>query len=151
MAVLLVCSHAALADDHVVSLKDLQRQLRTTAEQRTANQTDLVRVLSLPAAKAEFAKYNITQNQVTAAVASLDDSELARLADRARTAEKDVEGGLIVGLLALIGLVVVIIIVVSIVSEAAPPPSPSDEVYASTGNGGVKGWAASAQIAAIHG
>jgi hypothetical protein len=46
----------------------------------------------------------------------LSDDELARLADRARASEKDVQGGLIVGILALIGLIVVIIIVVAIVA-----------------------------------
>ena len=44
-----------------------------------------------------------------------------RLADRARASEKDVEGGLIVGILALIGLVVVIIIVASLVAQAELP------------------------------
>jgi hypothetical protein len=48
------------------------------------------------------------------AVATLNDSELARLSDRARASEKDVQGGLIVGILALIGLIVVIIIGVAV-------------------------------------
>ena len=55
------------------------------------------------------------------AVATLSDDELARLSDRTRASEKDVEGGLIVGILALIGLIVVIIVVVSIVAEAEAP------------------------------
>jgi hypothetical protein len=61
-----------------------------------------------------------------AAVATLSDAELARLSDRARSSEKDVEGGLIVGILALIGLIVVIIIVVSLVAKAdLPAPATS--------------------------
>ena len=56
------------------------------------------------------------------AVATLNDEELARLADRARASEKDVEAGIIVGILALIGLIVVIIIVVSVVAEADTAP-----------------------------
>jgi len=39
------------------------------------------------------------------------------LADRAREAEQDVEGGFIVGLLALIGLVVVILVVLAVVND----------------------------------
>ena len=54
------------------------------------------------------------------AIAQLSDDELARLATKARSAEQDVQGGLIVGLLALIGLIVVIIIVVSLVSWSGP-------------------------------
>jgi hypothetical protein len=45
----------------------------------------------------------------------LDDAELSRLAARARAVEQDVEGGIIVGLLALIGLVVVVIVVLTVI------------------------------------
>ena len=152
MTVLLVCTHSAVAaDDHIVPLTDLQQQLRTAAQQRAADRADLTRVLALPAAKAEFAKYNVTPAQVQTAVATLSDSELARLASRARSAEKDVEGGLIVGLLALIGLIVVIIIVVSLVAEAAPPASPSEQISASTDHGSVERWTAVPQVAPVHG
>jgi len=47
----------------------------------------------------------------------LNDEELSRLADRARAVEQDVQGGLIVGLLALIGLIVVILVVVIVVTN----------------------------------
>jgi hypothetical protein len=152
VTVLLVCTHSAVAaDDHIVPLTDLQQQLRTAAQQRAADQTDLARVLALPAAKAEFAKYDISPTQVQTAVATLSDSELARLASRARSAEKDVEGGLIVGLLALIGLVVVIIIIVSVVTQAVPPPAPSADIYASADHGSVKRGAPVPQVAPVHG
>ncbi len=147
-----MCTHSAVAaEDHLVPLTDIQEQLRNAAKQRGTDETDLVRVLTLPAAQAEFAKYNISPTQVKTAVATLSDAELARLASRARTAEKDVEGGLIVGLLALIGLIVVIIIVVSLVAEATPPPSSSDEVRASTTHGGVEGGTSIPQVATIYG
>jgi ABC-type transporter Mla subunit MlaD len=152
MTVLLVCTHSAVAgDDHIVPLTDLQQQLRTAAQQRAADQTDLARVLALPAAKAEFAKYDINPTQVQTAIATLSDAELARLASRARSAEKDVEGGLIVGLLALIGLIVVVIIIVSVVTQAVPPSSPSGDVYASADHGGVKRGTPVPQVAPVHG
>lgn len=125
MLFLVVTTQAAVADDHVVSLNELQNQLRTSAGQRATNTADIERVLSLPAAAKELSKYNINSGQIHQAVATLSDTELARLADRARTAEKDVEGGLIVGILALIGLIVVIIIVVTLVTEARPPAMPN--------------------------
>jgi hypothetical protein len=109
------------AHEHIVSLKELQGQLRSAANDRAKNLEDIQRVLSHPTAVAELKKSNVTIEQVRVAVAALSDAELARLSDRARMAEKDVEGGLIVGLLALIGLIVVIIVVVSIVAEADSP------------------------------
>jgi len=74
-------------------------------------------VLSLPAAQEALAKSHLTTARVTTAIAELDDAELAELADRARDAEQDVEGGIIVGLLALIGLVVVVLVGLSIVND----------------------------------
>jgi hypothetical protein len=142
MLVLFMSQQAAIAGDHVVPIRELQQRLQTTAEQRVRNIADIVRVLSYPAATAELAKHNINAAQVHQAVATLSEAELARLAKQARDVEKDVQGGLIVGLLALIGLVVVILIVVSIVSEAMPP---------SPGNGGIKGWATVPQVAPING
>jgi hypothetical protein len=149
MLVLLVSVNSAAAEDHVVPLRELERQLRQTAEQRARNMADIERVLSYPAAAQEFAKYNVTGDQVHQAVATLTDSELARLADRARDAEKDVQGGFIVGILALIGLIVVIIIVVALVAQAMPQGAGTD-TYASMGNGGVNGWASVPQIAPVH-
>ncbi len=107
----------ACAQDHVVPLAEVQRALRSEAEARARNQADIERVLSLPAAQNALQKAGVNQDQVRKAVSTLNDEELARLADRARTAEQDVQGGLIVGLLALIGLIVVILIVVTVVKK----------------------------------
>lgn len=142
MLVLLVSTQTAVADDHVVSIQELQQRLQKTAEQRVRNVADIERVLAYPAATAELAKYNINGRQVHEAVATLNDAELARLADRARAAEKDVEGGLIFGLLALIGLIVVILVVISVVSDATPP-SPRDC--------GVESWPPAPQVAPVNG
>jgi hypothetical protein len=105
-----------LADDHVLPLTELHEKARSASENRTKNVEDIERVLSYPAAAQALAKSNVNQNQMRRAVATLSDDELARLADKARASEKDVQGGFIVGILALIGLVVVIIIVVALVA-----------------------------------
>jgi hypothetical protein len=105
------------AESHVVDLSELQHDLKSSQEARAKNLADIERVLSLPAAQEALAKAQLTTARVTTAIAELDDAELARLADRARVAEKDVEGGFIVGLLALIGLVVVVLIVLSVVND----------------------------------
>jgi hypothetical protein len=106
----------ASAQGQVVPLSELHNQLDSTTRARAGNLSDIDRVLSLPAAQQAMANAKVDPAQARAAIAQLDDNELSRLADRARAAEADVEGGIIVGLLALIGLVVVIIIVVAIVA-----------------------------------
>ena len=106
---------AATADDHVMPLSELHQQAQAASQERAKNVADIERVLSYPAASEALQKADVNQAQMQKAVATLDDAELARLADRARASEKDVQGGLIVGILALIGLIVVIIIVVALV------------------------------------
>ncbi len=106
----------AWADDHVVPLTELHDKARSASEDRAKNIADIERILSYSAAAQALQKSNVNQEQMRRAVATLSDDELARLADRARASEKDVQGGLIVGILALIGLIVVIIVVVTVVA-----------------------------------
>jgi hypothetical protein len=111
----------AAAYEHIVPLTELRGQIENASKERVKNMEDIQRVLSYPAAAAALQKSNVNPGQMRAAVATLSNEELARLAERARASEKDVEGGLIVGILALIGLIVVIIIVVSVVAKADLP------------------------------
>jgi hypothetical protein len=113
----------AFADDHIVPLGELQNRVRSAAAERARNIADIERVLSYPAAAQALQKSNVNQQQMKTAVATLSDAELARMADRARASEKDVQGGLIVGILALIGLIVVIIIVVAVVADNRSGPA----------------------------
>lgn len=108
---------ASYAQDHVVPLVELQSQLRAGVDKQATDRADITRVLSLPAARQALQKSNVNPQQVQTAVAMLSPSELSRMATQARLAEKDVEGGFIVGILALIGLVVVIIIVLAVVKK----------------------------------
>jgi phosphopentomutase len=103
------------AQQHLVPLDELHQRLRQSGESRARDTADIGRVLSLPAARDAMRKANVDPARVQVALSVLSDQELSRLADRARAAEQDVQGGLIVGLLALIGLIVVILIVVSAV------------------------------------
>ncbi|HZQ56326.1 MAG TPA: PA2779 family protein [Bryobacteraceae bacterium] len=106
---------AAWAQDHVVPLQELHEKARAASQERAKNIADIERVLSYPAAAQALQKADVNREQMRTAVATLSDDELARLADRARASEKDVQGGLIVGILALIGLIVVILIVIAVV------------------------------------
>jgi hypothetical protein len=107
----------ASAQSHVVSLSELHQQLASKTEARAKNLADIQRVLSSPPAQIALQKANVNPGDIQKAVAQLTDEELSRVADRARLAEKDVEGGFIVGLLALIGLVVVILVVLAVIND----------------------------------
>jgi hypothetical protein len=106
----------AFAEEHVVPLSELSQEGRAAAASRAGNLADVRRVLSLPAAQDALRKAQVNTGQMNRAIAQLSDDELSQLAAKARSAEQDVQGGLIVGLLALIGLIVVILVVVSVVS-----------------------------------
>ncbi len=128
------------AQGHLVPLDELHKKLESKAEERARNAADVERVLTYPAAAEALKKYNVNGDQMRAAVATLSDAELAHFAERARAAEKDVQGGLIVGLLALIGLIVVIIVVVHAVADLGLSP-----------HGGVENARPVPQIAPVNG
>ena len=104
----------ASAQDHVVPLAEVERAMRTKSEARAESIADIDRVMALAPAVKELQRVNVTPGQVHAAVSALNDEEVARLAQRARGAEHEVQGGIVVGLLALIGLIVVIVIVLGV-------------------------------------
>ncbi len=112
---LFIVPTTASAQDHVVALAELEGTFRSKAEARARNIEDIDRVMALPAATKELQRLNVTQRQIHAAASTLNDEELMRLAQNARGAEQEVQGGFIVGILALIGLIVVIVIILSIV------------------------------------
>ena len=107
----------AAAASHVVDLSELQQAVNHSHGQRSQHLADIGRVLQLPAARDALAKAHLEMPRVEAAIASLNDAELSRLAERARAVEQEVQGGIIVGLLALIGLVVVVIVVLSVIKN----------------------------------
>jgi hypothetical protein len=110
-----VMPRPAAAGTHLVGLSELRQDLNRAHGKRAQDLADIERVLALPAAQDALAKSHLDMPRVESAIASLDDAELSRLAARARAVEQDVEGGIIVGLLALIGLVVVVIVVLTVI------------------------------------
>jgi len=108
---------AAETGSHVVSLSELHNDLNQARQSRAKNLADIERVLSLPAAQEALSKTRLNMTRVKAAIAELSDEELDRLAVQARAAEEDVEGGLVVGFLALIGLIVVVVVVLSVIQD----------------------------------
>jgi len=110
-----VMPQPAVAETHVVGLSELHQDLNQSHEARAKDLADIERVLSLHAAQNALSSAHLDMPRVESAIASLNDAELSRLAVRARAVEQDVQGGVIVGLLALIGLIVVVIVVISVV------------------------------------
>ena len=99
-------------DDHVVPLSQLRGDVNYVASQRTKNLADIGQVLSMPAVQEQLGKANLKGDQVQAAVARLDDKELARLADRARAVDQDVRAGVDGVVWFLAGLVVFVVLIV---------------------------------------
>lgn len=108
---------ALRAQNHVIPLWELQSELETNAQRQARDRADITRVLSLPAARGFLDKSKISPTQVQTVVAMLSPEELSRMATQARLVERDVQGGFIVGILALIGLIAVILIVVAVVHK----------------------------------
>jgi hypothetical protein len=139
-----VVSMQASAQQHVVPLAELQSKVQAISKDRAQNIADIERVLSYPAAVQALEKSGVKQEQVRTAVATLSNDELARFAEKARASENDVQGGLLVGVLALIGLIVVILIIIAIVADARPAPGSDLPSYS-----GVENAPAFAQAASV--
>src|SRR5262245_50780529 len=68
------------AQQHLVPLDELHARLGAAARDRDRSAADIERVLAYPAAARALEKYHVTPQQVTTAVATLSDAELARFA-----------------------------------------------------------------------
>ncbi len=106
----------AQPQDHVLPLPAVRQELSHAASQRATDLADIQRLLARPEAQQELAKARITPGQAQKAISVMSDQELARLAARARSADQDVQGGFIVGLLAIIGAITVIVIVLAVLA-----------------------------------
>src|SRR5215467_807919 len=83
----------ALAQSHVVSPADLQKQAVAASQARQQNLEAVRNLLSTPVAEKAMKSAKIDARQVKTAVASLDDQELAQLAARANKAQADFSAG----------------------------------------------------------
>jgi uncharacterized protein (DUF3084 family) len=116
LSLAILFSTSAPAQEHIAPLSAVRQDLQRTASQRATNLADIERLLARPEARQELAKARLNPEQAQKAISLLNDEELARLAARARTAEQDVQGGLLIGLLAIIGAITVILIVAALVA-----------------------------------
>jgi hypothetical protein len=104
-----------MAQSHVVSPADLQKEAVAATRTRQHNAQTLNRFLSSPTAKKALRTAHVDPTRVKTAISSLSDEELAQLAARAEKAQSDFAAGLLPSrtlLLIILAILVVILIIV---------------------------------------
>jgi hypothetical protein len=107
----------ALAQSHVVSPADLQKQAMAASQVRQHNLETVQRLLSTPTAEKAMKSANMDPQQVKTAVSTLNDQELTQLAARADKAQADFAAGnlserdLVLIILAVAVLILIIVAV----------------------------------------
>lgn len=106
-----------LAQAHLVSPCDLQRQLLAASQSRQNNLEIVQRFLSSATAERAMRSLHADARQVTGAMSFLSDQELAQMAARANKAQADFAAGNITDhdlLIILIAVLVLILIIVAV-------------------------------------
>jgi len=93
LAMIFAVPQNLLADTHVVSPSDLQKQIVETTRDRQQNLTSVREFLSTTTAEKAMKSASIDPKKVQNAVSSLSDDELANLAQRADKAQADFAAG----------------------------------------------------------
>lgn len=107
----------ALAQSHVVSPADLQKEAVATSQVRQHNLDSIQHLLSTPAAEKALKSAKINTQQVKTAVATLNDQELAQLASRADKAQADFYAGNLSErdlILIILGIAILVLIIVAV-------------------------------------
>jgi hypothetical protein len=106
-----------MAQSHVVSSADLQKEIVSATQTRQQNIDTLTNALSGSKAEKALKAAQVDPTQVKTAVSSLSDAELAQLAARASHAQNDFAAGRISDrdlLIILVGVAVLILIIVAV-------------------------------------
>jgi len=107
----------ALAQSHVVSPADLQREAVAASQVRQHNLDSVQRLLSTPAAEKGLKSAKMDTQQVKTAVSTLNDQELAQLAARADKAQADFAAGNLSErdlILIILGIAILVLIIVAV-------------------------------------
>ncbi len=117
LALFFAVPSSLMAQVHVVSPAELQKQTVDAAQTRQHNVQTLREFLSTPRAEKAMKSANIDASQVKTAISSLSDEELANLASRSQKAQTDFAAGnlsdrdLIIILLLIVALILIIVAV----------------------------------------
>jgi hypothetical protein len=114
---LILCSTSILAQTHVVSPSDIHKELVNAAQTRRDNQQKVKGLFSSDETRKAMEAAQINPERVDAAVATLSDEELARLAARADKLDKDFAAGRLSDrdlLIVIIGIAALILIIIAV-------------------------------------
>ncbi len=106
-----------LAQDHVVSTTELQKQVLAATQARHRNIKTLGQFLSTPTAEKAIKAAGMDAGKVQTAVASLSDQDLAQLAAKASRAQADFAAGNLSDrdlILIILGVAALILIIVAV-------------------------------------
>ncbi|MFB3812804.1 MAG: PA2779 family protein [Terriglobales bacterium] len=106
-----------LAQGHVVSPADMQKEMLAATQARQRNLDTVTRFLSSPKAGKAMKSARMDPEQVKTAVATLNDEELAQLASRAEKAQADFAAGALSDrdlLIIILGIAALVLIIVAV-------------------------------------
>jgi len=107
----------ALAQSHVVSPADLQKQVTAASQVRQHNLETVQHFLATPTAEKAIKSANMDPQQVKTAVSTLNDQDLAQLAARSDKAQADFAAGNLTErdlVLIILAIAVIILIIVAV-------------------------------------
>ena len=117
LATLFAIPQDLMAQSHVVSPSDLQKQAVQASQARQQNHDKVIEFLASDTARKAMQSAHIDAVQVSNAVSSLSDAELAQLATRVDKAQRDFAAGnlndrdLILIILAVVALILIVVAV----------------------------------------
>lgn len=117
LAMFFVVPSDVMAQNHVVSPTELQKEVVAASQTRQRNIDTLQQLLSSPAAEKAIKSAQMDPRQVKNAVSALDDQDLARLAARADKANADFAAGSLSDrdlILIIVAIAVIILIIVAV-------------------------------------
>jgi hypothetical protein len=117
LSILLAIPQNAMAQNHVVSSSDIQKDVAAASTSREKEVAQLESFFSSPQAQKAMKSVHATYQQVEAAIQQLNSDDLARLSARSEIAQKDFAAGrladrdLIIIALAILALILIIVAV----------------------------------------
>jgi len=114
---LILCSMGILAQTHVVSQADIHKELVNSAQARRQNLQKVKRLFSSDETRKALESAQISPEKVDAAISTLSDDELARLASRSDKLDQDFAAGRINNrdlLIIIVGIAALILIIVAV-------------------------------------
>jgi Flp pilus assembly protein TadB len=114
---LTLCATSILAQSHVVSQADIHKELVNTTQTRQQNLEKTRRLFSSDETRKAMEAAKISPEKVEAAISTLSDAELARLASRADKIDQDFAAGRISDrdlLIIILGVAALVLIIVAV-------------------------------------